>query len=142
MITRLILLWSLIVFLASCTSGEPEKIAVNSDNCYVCKMTITDPKFAAEIITDKGRIFKFDDIKCLVEYKNSMAPESDKYKFFFVNFNNSNEFLKADDAWLVTGGEVNTPMQGNALALKSKAEAEKLAKEKNAKVIVWKNLLK
>ena len=46
--------------LISCGKKEAEPIKLNSDGCEFCKMKISDGKFGAEIITAKGRIYKFD----------------------------------------------------------------------------------
>lgn len=36
-------------------------------------MTIVDPQFAAELVTDKGKVYKFDAIECMVQYRHSQA---------------------------------------------------------------------
>ena len=48
----------------SCTTKEADPIKLNSDGCDFCKMKIADGKFGAELITIKGRIYKFDDMHC------------------------------------------------------------------------------
>ena len=40
----------------SCSPKGPEKINFGKDQCELCKMGIEDPKFATELITEKGRI--------------------------------------------------------------------------------------
>lgn len=49
----------------SCSPKGPEKINFGKDQCELCKMGIEDPKFATELITEKGRIYKFDDLNCM-----------------------------------------------------------------------------
>ena len=44
-----------ILFLSSC-SAKPEPFNYGKDICADCSMTIMDPKFGAQIITDKGKI--------------------------------------------------------------------------------------
>ena len=44
----------------SCNT-KPEPFAIGKDNCSFCKMGIIDPRFGGEMITKKGKIYKFDD---------------------------------------------------------------------------------
>ncbi len=50
--------------ISSCNTG-PEPFKFGKDNCHFCKMTISDARFGAEIVTTKGKIYKFDDVKCM-----------------------------------------------------------------------------
>ena len=54
----------------ACSGKGPEPIALNKDNCDYCKMSISNMSFASEIVTVKGRAYKFDDLACLIHYKN------------------------------------------------------------------------
>ena len=67
--------------LISCMSGEPKPLQFNSDACDFCKMTIANGQFGAELITEKGRYYKFDDVACLIHFakSNTVVP----YKAFF-----------------------------------------------------------
>ncbi|HRI80568.1 MAG TPA: nitrous oxide reductase, partial [Cyclobacteriaceae bacterium] len=60
----------LFLFMAAC-STEPEPLQYGKDTCHTCKMTLMDNKFGAEIVTDKGKIYKFDDMSCFLNYYNS-----------------------------------------------------------------------
>ncbi len=53
--------------MVSCAPQGAEPIKLNTDGCEFCKMKIADGKFGAEIITAKGRIYKFDDMHCIIE---------------------------------------------------------------------------
>ena len=60
-----------ILLLVSCSSSEPKPIKLNSDTCDFCKMTIANGKFGAELITQKGRCYKFDDVSCMIQFSKS-----------------------------------------------------------------------
>ncbi|MDX1911017.1 MAG: hypothetical protein SFV22_06010, partial [Saprospiraceae bacterium] len=51
--------------MVACSTG-PEPIRYGQDNCHACKMTLTDRRFGAEIVTKKGKVYKFDDLNCLM----------------------------------------------------------------------------
>jgi copper chaperone NosL len=51
-------------------SQSPQPIKYGAEECANCKMTIMNPRFAGEIITVKGKIYKFDDVHALYHSYN------------------------------------------------------------------------
>lgn len=85
----------LIAFLmVSCGSNEPKPINLNTDMCDFCKMTIANGKFGSELITTKGRYYKFDDVACMIQFaKSNQTPVN----HFFVNdYLKENELFPAE----------------------------------------------
>ncbi len=118
-----------VVYLTGC-NPQPEKIAAGKDNCAECKMTIMDPKFGAEIVTKKGKIYKFDDAHCMAAFMKRRGVEmGDIHQTLFVNYININEFIKVHAVEFVVSSELKSPMGGNAAAFKDQAEAKKKAAE-------------
>src|SRR5688572_16019705 len=105
-------------------------------------MTIMDPKFGAEIVTKKGKIYKFDDVHCVATFMERRGVEmSNIHHTLFVDYNNSDEFIKVKSAEFVVSSQLKSPMGGNAAAFKNKIEAEKLAaKLEGSKVTNWATL--
>ena len=126
-------------FMSCNNTKTPKPLKVNEDVCALCKMTIVDLKFAPEFVTDKGKYYVFDDISCMVEFikgnKNITVG-----KIFVPNLLNETEFLEAQRAFYITGGDIKSPMGGNIAAFKTAAEAEHYAGQLNASVISWKDL--
>ena len=58
---------------------KQEEINYGVDACAYCKMNIVDPKFGAELITKKGRVYKFDAIECMVNYDREMQKPVHQY---------------------------------------------------------------
>ena len=129
------------VLLAGC-NPKPEKIAFGKDNCGECKMTIMDPKFGAEIVTKKGKVYKFDDVHCVATFMEKRGVEmGDIHHTLFVDYNNSNEFVKVGAVEFVVSSQLKSPMGGNAAAFKNEAEARKKAAELDgSKVTNWSTL--
>jgi copper chaperone NosL len=138
MLKSIFLLISLSVILLSCTNAQPQPVKINVDNCQHCKMTIADLKFSTELITDKGRINKFDDMKCMLAYFKENALNN--ARFFVADYNHPEKFVKAENAIFVSGGKISSPMNGNIAAFSKKEDAEKFAAEKEAAVITWKEI--
>ena len=132
----------LILFLSiSCTTKEADPIKLNSDGCDFCKMKIADGKFGAELITIKGRIYKFDDIHCMINYHKENLTTNIQ-SFYIHDFNQNNVLIPAENAFYVKGGEISSPMRGNIIAVKTEEEAKKIALKYNANPISWSEIIK
>jgi len=126
--------------LSSCVSHEAVPIKLNSDNCEFCKMTISDAKCCAEAITDKGRVFKFDDIMCMKNYCDDNKQM--KIAAFYVHdFATGTQLIPVEKAVFISGGLVSSPMNGGIIAFASYTEAEKSATALNANPISWQTIL-
>ena len=121
-----ILLASTMITLAACAKSEPQAIAVGKDQCENCKMTITEPKYATQLITEKGRIYKFDDISCMKDYEVSNTESTGNAKTYVADFPTGN-FIESSTATFIKGGDIKSPMGGNTQAFQDKAAAEKAA---------------
>lgn len=114
------------IALTSCAEKGPQEIAVGKDQCDNCKMTISDQKFATQLLTEKGRAYKFDDVSCLKDYENSNPESATNGTEYVVDFP-SGAFIDSKSATFIKGGEIKSPMGGNTQAFKEKAAAEKAA---------------
>lgn len=110
--------------LGSCTP-TPQPIVPGKDACAECKMTIADPKFGGEILTKKGRVYKFDDAHCLAGFLKQRKVElPDIHRTLVVQFDHPATFLNIQSAEFVISSQFKSPMGGNAAAFPGKAAAE------------------
>ena len=124
-------------------SVQPEPIRYGKDACDHCKMTIVDQKFAAEIVTQKGKSFKFDDVACLVNYlTESKVPEADLAFILVDQYNKPGELVDARQAVYLSGDGIRSPMMGNTAAFPD-AEAARAAQTELAttKLRTWHDLM-
>ena len=131
----------LFILMVSCAPQGAEPIKLNTDGCEFCKMKIADGKFGAEIITAKGRIYKFDDMHCMINYhkeNNTTQIQS----FFIHDYNQDNTLIAAESAYYVKGGTINSPMRGNIIAVKTAEEAKHMAEKYDANPISWEEIIK
>ena len=111
------------IVLAACASGEIKPVPIEAgDMCSFCKMAISEKRFAAEIITDDERVLKFDDVGCLLRYRQQ-AGNGLKSAAVYVTDYDSREWLKADDAFFVKSGTIKTPMGSSLIAYGDKSKA-------------------
>lgn len=121
---------------SSCAPKAPEAVKLNSDACDFCKMTISDGRFAAQMITNKGRVYKFDDLSCMQNYVRE-EPARKESRLFIADFNKPAEFLEVEKASYVSGEGVGSPMGGNTAAFSDEASANSYAQKINGAVLNW-----
>ncbi len=128
------------IFAISCSPAKPEPIKLNSDHCDNCKMTISDLRFAGELITDKNRIYKFDDAACLIQYTKNHKIS---YNHILISdYNSPNSLHETAALYFVLSQSFKSPMGGNMAAFKNKNEADLQANKRNSKVVSWDDLQK
>ena len=138
----MVLLPILLFSFTACETTKPEPIKLNSDNCDNCGMTISNPKFAAELFTQKGRAYKFDDISCMVNYKIDNKDKASGASFFIADFLGDNHLISAETAVYITGENVKSPMGGNIAAFSNKESPTKYAADFMAEFTTWNDINK
>jgi copper chaperone NosL len=133
---------ALSILISSCTA-KTEPFNYGKDNCYFCKMGIVDPKFGGEVVTKKSKVYKFDDVICMVRYLQSgTLKEEEIAKKVVINFENANEFLDAGKVMFWASPELRSPMGSNAAAFNSQRAAEKSKAGKEGQLLSWDELYK
>jgi copper chaperone NosL len=130
-----------IACLSSCTA-RPEPIKTGVDNCYFCKMTISDEKFGAEVLTKKGKIFKFDDIHCILSYlkTNEVKPKNIK-DIYLSDFCANHQLINSRAALLLKSDNLKSPMNGNIAVFDNNDSLQKIQQRFGGSIVNWKELL-
>ena len=130
-----------LLLLNSCSLGA-ETLRIGKDNCSFCQMTISDNRYGAEMITHKGRVYKFDDSHCLLAFIKSKAVNNkDISAVYFTDFMAEHSLIKAEQTFLLQSDSFRGPMNGNIAAFSNEASMKKLAVQYNAVVITWKQFV-
>lgn len=129
----------LFFMLQSCGNRGPDPIQLNKDTCSSCKMSISQGNFAAELITKKGRTYKFDDMFCLKNHIKENAGEEGA-NFYIGDYTKENELIDATTAWYVQSENISSPMGGQIAAFADKAAAEKLAAQHQTQIKSWNDI--
>lgn len=130
----------LVLVLISC-STEKQPIAYGEDNCEFCKMTIVDQIHGAELITDKGKVYKFDALECMLNFEADMDKEK-AGQFFTNHFLKPGELIRAEEASFLITENIPSPMGEFITAFPSQKEAEKVQAEKEGKIYNWEAIIK
>lgn len=137
-----------VIFLFGCLltacNHAPEPIRYGKDACAHCKMTIMDKRFAAELITAKGKLFKFDAAECMAAYLkgNPAQAEDPKSNFLVSDFNQPGQFFDARKTWFLRDSSLSSPMGGNLAAFSTRAAAQRAQHDPAAKICDWTSLLR
>ena len=131
--------------LASCGTGyKPRPVQLGKEDCAACQMTLTDGQFVCEVITNKGKCFKFDDLSCLFNYlaMNDIDDE-DVLAIYVGDYLHPEELIELKSATLVLGMDIHSPMGGGVAAFSDKTAALQFAEQTNSIVLdSWARLKK
>ena len=136
-IIRVVFVLLTMLILASCGS-EPEPINYGHDECEFCRMLITDNKYGAELVTDKGKIYKFDSIECMIEFslvKNTLGDTNNK--LLITDFDNPDNLVDARNSFYVKNDKFRSPMGLNVTAFNGEEQVQKFISENGGEKLSW-----
>ncbi len=129
----------LLLFLISC-NVSPKPIDYGSDGCHFCKMTIVDKLHAAEVVTKKGKVYKFDAAECMVNFLKDF--DTSKVQLYLSNYYTKPEVLiDATQATFLFSENVPSPMGAFLTAFKTKEDAQKVQSTEGGELYTWKELI-
>ncbi len=100
----------------------PEPIAYGSDGCHFCSMTIVDQQHAAEFVTKKGKVHKFDSIECMMNQLKE-EEQSEIALFMVVDYNDPGVLVDARHSTYLISNAIPSPMGGFLSAFSNNEEA-------------------
>ena len=133
----------LIVFPFISCHIEPNPIRIGRDNCDFCKMTISDNRFGAEIITQKNKVYKFDDAHCILAFLQSdKIAKQEVGGIYFTNFNTPHDLINVKSAFFLQSPDLKSPMNGNIAAFSRQDKMVSLLAQFKGNEISWEDLQK
>ena len=121
------------ICIQSCTPS-PVSIIYGKDGCEYCKMTIMDKRFAAEWVTETSKVFRFDDVHCLVAFRTTNKSEGTAY---INDYSGGVEMQKAEELLFLKANNIKSPMGGNVAAFKDPSSLKKLMNESQGTQLTW-----
>jgi copper chaperone NosL len=123
---------------ASCGASTPREIVIGQDQCTYCRMEVTDPKFATQVILTTGKIVVFDAVDCLAGYVRGNPAE--RIKSVWVAAADGSEFVRAEEAGFLLDGSLRGPM-GRIVAFASPTAATAAAETYGGRLVSWQAIL-
>jgi len=101
-------------------------------------MTVSDNRFGAEVVNDKGKPFFFDSAECLMAYLQEQPQLNQTAAFVQVSdFSNPGQLMDARNATFVQSKAIPSPMGMYLLAVADKSKAQELQKEHGGRWLTW-----
>lgn len=118
---------------------SPEPIAYGLDGCYFCSMTIVDKQHASQIVTKKGKSYKFDATECMLNWLND--NDSAAIALFLVNdFDEPGKLIDATKATYLRSENIPSPMGAFLSAFGHQDTAERVSSENQGQLYTWDEL--
>ena len=135
-ITLMTLFATLLIVLAGC-EPKPQPIQFGSYQGDYCRMMITEPQFASQILNNQGRSFKFDSIECMAAYALTADEPDNIHSHWVPNFENPDEWLRAEDAYFLHSETLRSPMGLYLTAYADQETAEEYRQEYRGEIVSW-----
>jgi len=126
-----------LILIVGCGS-DPEPINYGHDECDFCRMQITDNRYGCEIVTGRGKVFKFDEVGCMIDYamvENLVG--STENKFFVTVFSMPETFTDATSAHYVKNDNYRSPMGLNVMAFERETDADDFLVKNEGLLLNW-----
>jgi copper chaperone NosL len=134
------LLVVMLTLMACDKSAKP--IEYGEDQCDFCSMSIVQKTHSAQLVTEKGKQYKFDAIECMV---NTIKDEESKYQdaeFYVANYSSPGEMISAKTATYLISKNLPSPMGANLTAFATAEKAKQAQQKHRGKLYQWEELTK
>lgn len=120
----------------------PQPINYGEDMCHFCQMTIVTKTHASQMVTDKGKQFKFDAIECMVRFLADKQDLIEKSNLLITNYKNPGVMVDAKTSGYVICEDITSPMGANLTGFASLEQAKSKIKNPNAEYFDWDGIFK
>jgi copper chaperone NosL len=132
--------WVILLFITAACNDGPKPINYGSDGCEFCQMTIVDKQHAAQVITEKGRNYKYDAIECMVNDLNKW--ERPKVKTHLVaDYSKPGIMTNAITASYLVSEKIPSPMGAFLSAFANEAERDNTLSRSGGERLDWDQLI-
>jgi copper chaperone NosL len=127
----------LTVIICSC-SVKPSPIEYGSDTCTRCLMTIADEKYGAEVVTAKGKTYKYDSVECMVAHTRESNLTGTRVRFFLtVDYAEPRQLVDATAAVYLHSPTLRSPMAMNLTSFGTVQNAERARMRHPGDLLSW-----
>lgn len=136
-------IYVLVIFLSAALNScsvKPQPITYGTDGCHFCRMTIVDQQHAAQMVTKKGKVFKFDAVECMVNHLKEL--DSNDIALYLCNFyTEPGKLIDATEATFLISDGIPSPMGEFLTAFNTASEAELEQQKHGGNLFTWNELL-
>lgn len=132
-------IFALLLFVTTGCNIGPEPIEYGIDACEYCRMTIVDRQHAAEIVTNKGKVYKYDAIECMLNDEENNSEETVAY-FLVMDFTRPDAMIDAKKATYLVCESIPSPMGAYLSAFEQRVAAETIKNDKTGSLYSWEEI--
>jgi len=100
------------------------------------------PRYGGELVTKKGRVYKFDSVECLAAfYLTEQVPPEEVASLWVVVFDKPGKLIPAEEAIYLHSPNLRSPMGLNLSAYDSQEVADKLQLNYAGEFLTWEEVL-
>ncbi len=131
----------ILIFLQGCSVG-PSPIEYGHDMCVLCQMIISDQRFGTELVSTKGKVYKYDSVECLVnDYLTGSLTSQQIHSIWVTDFSENSRLIPASSATYLQSQTLRSPM-GMGLSAYSDGEiARQMQLQSGGILLQWDELV-
>ena len=141
---RVVYTYSLVVlFVLALQACNPESkpIVYGQDKCEFCRMSIVDQRFGGEIVTQKGKVYKYDAVECMVNYIDERVEDEKSLKMVLTNtYDAPGKLVDAKACYYLISKNMPSPMGMFLNPFESLDAASKNMEEHSGAIFGWEEL--
>ncbi len=107
--------------------------------CDYCRMSIVDERYAAQLVSGKGKTFSFDAMECMINYKNE-NKDAHWHMELVTDYNQPRQLIPASEAIIVRSKNLPSPMGMYLTATGTEEEAKALVEENGGEIYSYPKL--
>lgn len=116
---------------------RPVDIRYGEDKCVHCQMSIIDPRFGCELVTSKGKAYKFDAVECLVHYLKTTEAQADAALLLTNTWDEPGILLDVNTCVFLQSDELPSPMGMYLNPFHSESQALETQSRHGGKILRW-----
>ncbi len=125
--------------LVSC-NVSPQQIEYGTDACHYCNMTIVDRQHASQLVTTKGKAYKYDAIECMVHSLKDELKDTEIALYLTADFNQPGQLMDAIMASYLVSDQISSPMGENLSAFENEKAAQKAQEKFTGQLFSWEEI--
>lgn len=127
------------MFLACNPESKP--ISYGEDKCEFCRMSIVDQRFGGEIVTKKGKVYKFDAAECVVNYLDQHVEDESKLSMILTNtYDQPAKLTDATSCYYLVSRNMPSPMGMFLNPFENEAKANEFHDANGGNIFSWQEL--
>ena len=128
---------ALLLLALACQADQKPQAIEAHDACASCRMAISQPQYAAQVLDKDGNAYKFDDIGCMLRYlREHTLRQRRLYVMDYMNL----RWLEAEKAVCVRSDAIKSPMAGGLAAFRDQSGAQQFLTISSGQMISFRQL--